>query len=899
MGHLKDKYDHNYFLGNSPDPETGMEYAVLGHAEFNDGKVHERLVQEFEFARTLSGTLKGKDVLEIGFGRGDFISMFLDAGVTTYTGIDFSVSAVKIASNNFNDARVKLYKIDATQLEENNSYDLIAMYDVYEHIPPFEIDAIWEKIDSILRPGGHVVISTPIFDNPNTTDHSDMIPSVSGMHCNKQTLGTLLRTSLNNGFMIIRSNERTVGVIREGDFELFDKKTRKSYTRFQSEFLSESALSDFKGKLNPELDKRLVPGAGRLAIGCVADNKPKFLSQALRLLQSLRWFGGSMAGANFFVCVVDEIDPGYAKEFERLGAFVRVVARFSHKHPHSNKLRLLELPEVEHYDTLMLLDCDTVIVQDLWPHIDGRAFQTKMADLPTLTHEVFEGLFPHFGLKTPEKKYRTNPGGTSTIWYSNAGVLVFPKETLTTFGRAWLKYNSELIENLDLLGERKTYCDQASLALAFEAVDVPYKELPIEMNFPTHLTGIETAVNMNTCDPIIIHYHDKVDESGYLLSAPYPNVQKRIEAFNERLRQERAKGSSDARHYNKEEELEESLIHQKAICILGMHRSGTSVITRAVNLLGAYLGEDEDIMGTAPDNPKGFWERDDIVIVDDRILGLMKRLWDTALPLPHDWHNSKELETLRVEVEGLIKNKFSGRSLWAWKDPRSTVLFDLWRDVIIGLGTELDCIFVVRNPLDVARSHNKRDGFPLEKGFGIWFNYNITALRALKGLKCAFVSYDKFLADWEGDLRRCAGTLDIPWPDDEAGLREKIADFISPSLRHSTSGLSELKAAGATEPVIELYSILEDILNSSVTFDDDMNKRLETLYKKFSDYASFYSHDIERLFEKNEEIRVKDHEIAKKDLLLKDLGEKIEAFQNSLSWRITGPLRKIMGIVKR
>jgi len=28
----------------------------------------------------------------------------------------------------------------------------------------------------------------------------------------------------------------------------------------------------------------------------------------------------------------------------------------------------------------------------------------------------------------------------------------------------------------------------------------------------------------------------------------------------------------------------------RAICILGMHRSGTSAITRAVNLLGAYLG---------------------------------------------------------------------------------------------------------------------------------------------------------------------------------------------------------------------------------------------------------------------------------------------------------------------
>jgi hypothetical protein len=49
-----------------------------------------------------------------------------------------------------------------------------------------------------------------------------------------------------------------------------------------------------------------------------------------------------------------------------------------------------------------------------------------------------------------------------------------------------------------------------------------------------------------------------------------------------------------------------------AICILGMHRSGTSVTARAINLLGAYLGEEKDLMPHNPYNPEGFWERQDI-----------------------------------------------------------------------------------------------------------------------------------------------------------------------------------------------------------------------------------------------------------------------------------------------
>lgn len=30
---------------------------------------------------------------------------------------------------------------------------------------------------------------------------------------------------------------------------------------------------------------------------------------------------------------------------------------------------------------------------------------------------------------------------------------------------------------------------------------------------------------------------------------------------------------------------------QKVVCILGMHRSGTSMIARVINLMGIYLGK--------------------------------------------------------------------------------------------------------------------------------------------------------------------------------------------------------------------------------------------------------------------------------------------------------------------
>lgn len=538
MGHLKDKYNNDYFLGGV-DPDTGQSYGVLGHEHFREGKVHERHQWEFEFTRAAVGTVKDMDVLEIGSGRGDFIPLFLESGVASYTGIDFSESAIDIARERFKDPRVSLMRIDAVELDENKTYDIIGLYDVIEHIPVFEMEFIWKKIKKILRPRGIVVISTPIFDNPNAADHTETTASECGMHCHKQTWGTLARSSLAHGFTIVKAGERIAGLVRREDMGRFEDEKKKMFVAEESTLLKRLGLNHFDGEFTDEIDKKLVPGAGRVAVGCVSDNKPKFLSQALRLLQSLRWFGGSMAGANFFLCVVDEVDPDYAREFERYGAIVRVVERFSDVHPHSNKLRLLELPELSSYDTVILLDCDTAIVQDPWPFLDGSVFQAKIADMPTVPHETFEKLFQHFALKLPSRKYRTDPGGTSTICYCNAGVLVFPKDILKRLAPLWLKYNRELLENLDFLGENKTFCDQASLALALASAEIPYKELPIEMNFPLHLTALKKAKMLKRLDPVILHYHDRIDVSGYLQPSPYRKAGKRIRTFNERLHGER------------------------------------------------------------------------------------------------------------------------------------------------------------------------------------------------------------------------------------------------------------------------------------------------------------------------------------------------------------------------
>ena len=127
-------------------------------------------------------------------------------------------------------------------------------------------------------------------------------------------------------------------------------------------------------------------------IGCVADNSIKYLDQALRLLQSWRWFAGDLADSEFNVCVVDEVSPEYRKQYESYGARVHIVSPFSYTHPPSNKLRFLELPVFGNAERIVLLDCDTVIVQEPIDLFTKEDFSAKIADLPTVTPEVFKVL---------------------------------------------------------------------------------------------------------------------------------------------------------------------------------------------------------------------------------------------------------------------------------------------------------------------------------------------------------------------------------------------------------------------------------------------------------------------------------------------------------------------------
>jgi hypothetical protein len=471
-----------------------------------------------------------------------------------------------------------------------------------------------------------------------------------------------------------------------------------------------------------------------VVVGLLTENTPRLLTQAIRLVRSIRWFGGELAGARIVVCGVGTLESGARRSLEELGAEIHSVSRFHPANPTGNRhqlvAELLDAPE----EILFLLDCDTIVVRDPLPYLTAGAFQGKIAPTPTVSDEVFERLFAHFGIRKPPRSCIAPWNGEPMIPYFNAGVLALPRALARTLAPSWRKFNEVLADRPELVAPCQRHMHQASLALALAETGVPYAELPEAMNLQINTQHLTPPPGFAETDPVIIHYHHLATDDGFLLPCSYPGAQARIELFHERMRAEgfvqdqvtpavRAQDSSP-------------------VVVLGMHRSGTSVVAQLVHELGVYAGRPDELMPADMFNPTGFWEHSEAVRIDTEILDTLGAN-RTALANADVSRLSAEQRAGYVARARGVVQSLEGRGPFLLKDPRMALLFPLWRDV---LGNPV-CVIAWRHPLAVARSLKTRDRQPLLASLAIWEHHNRTLLRDTAGLPRVLVSYEDLLAE--------------------------------------------------------------------------------------------------------------------------------------------------------
>ena len=96
---------------------------------------------------------KGR-ILDIGAGTGDFLAVAKQNGWSTI-GVEPSEKAKAIASKKGVDF------VDATAALENQSFDVITMWHVLEHVP--DLDNQIKELKRLLKPSGSLIIAVPNF----------------------------------------------------------------------------------------------------------------------------------------------------------------------------------------------------------------------------------------------------------------------------------------------------------------------------------------------------------------------------------------------------------------------------------------------------------------------------------------------------------------------------------------------------------------------------------------------------------------------------------------------------------------------------------------------------------------------------------------------------------------
>ena len=236
------------------------------------------------------------------------------------------------------------------------------------------------------------------------------------------------------------------------------------------------------------------------------------------------------------------------------------------------------------------------------------------------------------------------------------------------------------------------------------------------------------------------------------------------------------------------------------VCIAGMHRTGTSMVARLLNLCGLWLGPPEDLVPPAPDNPEGFWENVHLVGVNDLVLAALGGAWDAPPPLPAGWARRPDLDELALAAAELV-DRLAAAGPWAWKDPRSSLTLPFWQRVV----PDLRVVVCIRNPVEVARSLRARDGMPLAEGLRLWEAYYARLLADTEPGRRLVTHYAAYFDHARRELRRLLAFLGLTPP---ARTLCRALDAVGPRLRHQHAALQDVTAAGAGPGVTALYARL-------------------------------------------------------------------------------------------
>ena len=304
----------------------------------------------------------------------------------------------------------------------------------------------------------------------------------------------------------------------------------------------------------------------------------------------------------------------------------------------------------------------------------------------------------------------------------------------------------------------------------------------------------------------------------------------------------------------------------KAIVVVGMHRSGTSAISGLLDELGVFMGE--NLYGPQKGvNEKGFFENIKVVKLNDKLFDALYQSWDDPFAYNFEGAYSNSYEPFEAKTTSLLEREYGGHELWGMKDPRTSLHLPFWHKQISQQNIEPCYLMMLRNPLEVVTSLKKRNGFSTNKGLILWCNYTLSTYLFCHEKKFIVVDFNQLISAPEKVLNTVSKTFNLNLPKNNTS-------FIEKKLRNNIS--DENASDTLSKLALEIYQALRQ-----PTVD---SKLIKSLTVKYTTYITSF----DSLFQ--------EHCISIKKKKVRYRGLFLNAHR-SYWWKISWPLRKLENLI--
>ena len=353
----------------------------------------------------------------------------------------------------------------------------------------------------------------------------------------------------------------------------------------------------------------------------------------------------------------------------------------------------------------------------------------------------------------------------------------------------------------------------------------------------------------------------------------------------------------------------------KIVAVIGMHRSGTSVIARGLQVLGVDLGN-KLMPPYEGNNSKGFWEDLDINQLNIEMLHALKSDWHFLTPV-----QSPDVELLcnngyLARAVELLQEKTASEGIFGFKDPRVAKLLPFWKQVFRQGQWNVSYVVVIRHPLSVCHSLAKRDGLAFEQSYLLWLEHVIGSLAGTEEQNRVLVDYDHFMQNPATELTRMAEKFHFTV--DTAELQKFQDEFLDHRLQHTVYRLNDLLRDTKALPLVqEVYSsLLNSLTDNAVLENPQLKNKVSQWNSEFSRmrsalvFADTLSITLAATTAERDALNSERNKLLreraelKKDFLAKEqaiqrLKTELLAIYQSRMWRWSQPLRRWFGMFRK